>query len=88
VQAAPEIVLRQGSGVELAVGGAECAFGQNAQKTLHVERRRGTVTVRADDEDARECATKLPDGARVSVGVRGASGVNVSGARNLRVRRR
>jgi hypothetical protein len=88
VQAAPEIVLRQESGVELAVGGAECAFGQNAQKTLHVERRRGTVTVRADDQDARECGTKLPDGARVSVGVRGASGVNVSGAKNLRVRRR
>lgn len=86
--APPEIVLRRDDGIELSVGGAECAFGQNAQKTLHVERVKTKVTVSADGGPARECPTLLDEGVRVAIGIRGSSGANESRARNLRVTRR
>lgn len=85
---APSIVLRQEDGRELEVGGAACAFAQNAMKTIRVERTGKRVTVRADDGDARACPTELDAAARIAIGVRGAGGTGVSVAHNLRISRR
>jgi hypothetical protein len=86
--APPYVVLRQEDGREVEVGGAGCAFGQNASKSLRVERSGKRVVVVADDGEAQECPSELDAGARVSVGVRGAGGTGMSLARNLRVTRR
>lgn len=87
--AAPSIVLRQPSGAELDVGGASCAFAQAAKEHLLVRRRGKRVLVTIDKDNERECPSQIEDGAaRVSLGLRGAQGVGVSGARNLRVTRR
>ncbi|MBX3198408.1 MAG: hypothetical protein KF894_09780 [Labilithrix sp.] len=86
--AAPEIVLRPDRGAELEVGGAACAFAQAAKQRLDVRRRGVRVTVGVDGAPDRACPTELEPGARVALGLRGAQGVGVSAARNLRVTRR
>ncbi|MBX3219870.1 MAG: hypothetical protein KF795_05075 [Labilithrix sp.] len=86
--AAPSIVLRSDRGAELEVGGASCAFAQAAKQTLDVRRRGPRVTVSVDGAPERSCPTELETGARVTLGLRGAQGVSVSAARNLRVTRR
>ena len=89
VTAAPaSVVLRQASGTELAVGGASCAFGQTATRSLAIARRGRTVSVSADGAAARACPNELPAGARIAIGLRGSQGVGLSGARNLRIVRR
>jgi hypothetical protein len=103
VSAAPEIVLRPegSSGVrrigtagdvellpELAIGGAACAFGGSATKTLAVERRGKEVRVILDGREERTCPAELDASGRVSLGLRGAGGTASTGARNLRVIRR
>jgi len=82
------IVLRRETGVELEIGGAECAFAQTAKTSLAVERRGDRVRVRADDGEVRECPTRLDPNARVAVGLRGSQGAGLSGARSFRILRR
>ena len=72
--AAPVVVLRDEHGVELEVGGATCAFGQNAQKSLSIARKATLVTVSSDGAPPRACPTPLATDARVSIGLRGAQG--------------
>lgn len=84
----PYVVLRGDDAQELEVGGAACAFGQNATRTLSIRRRATQVTVRADDGEARVCPTSLDPGVRIAVGLRGASGADPTIGRNLRVIRR
>ena len=86
--AAATVVLRQPSGAELAVGGASCAFGQGATRSLAITRRGRIVSVSADGTAARACPNDLPAGARIAIGLRGSQGVGLSGARNLRIVRR
>jgi hypothetical protein len=88
VDAPPSVVLRDETGRELEVGGFECAFTAGAQRSITVTRKGPRVTVATDDKAARTCQGTLAEGARVSVGLRGASGSGVSGATNLRVTRR
>lgn len=84
----PSVILRPENGRDYAVGGGECAFGQGATRTLSVVRRGSTVRVGVDGGEARTCPTLLDPSARVSVGLRGASGGGAeSGARNLRMTR-
>ena len=78
---------RLGQG-ELEVGGAACAFAQNATTTIRVERAGKRVSVRADGGEPRVCPTELDATARVTIGVRGAGGTGVSVAHNLRISRR
>lgn len=85
---APSVVLRQDDGRELEVGGAACAFAQNATKSLRVMRKGPRVEVSVDGGEPRLCPTELDAGARVAVGVRGTSGTGVSLAHNLRIARR
>lgn len=84
---APVIVVRDERGAELEVGGASCGFGQSATRSLHISRNGARVDVSADGAAPRTCPTPLAEGARVSLGVRGAQGVTASAARNLRIAR-
>ena len=84
----PYVVLRQENGREVEVGGATCAFTQNAARSLEVTRAGKRVVVRVDGGEPRDCPTDLDENARVSVGVRGAGGTGVSVAKNLRITRR
>ena len=86
--AAPSIVLRPELGAELEVGGVACAFGQAAKQSLDIKRRGRRVTVSVDGAPDRACPVELEPNVRVSLGLRGAQGVGVSAARNLRVTRR
>lgn len=81
----PAVILRPENGREYAVGGGECAFGQSAQRSLHVVRRGGTVRVSVDGGEARACPQEISASARVSLGLRGGS--RESSAKNLRVTR-
>jgi hypothetical protein len=85
---APTIVLRPDHGSELEIGGASCAFGQSARRSLHVIRRGTRVSVSADDAPARDCPTPLDASTRISIGLRGTQGALLSAGRNLRVTRR
>ncbi len=85
----PSIVLRPPESDAFVVGGAACAYGQPATKTLHVERRGKSVSVRSDDRDAKTCPTELPSkDVRVELGLQGTAGFDTSGAKNLRISRR
>jgi hypothetical protein len=84
----PSVVLRQESGREIEIGGAACPFAPASRSTIHVERVGTRVTVNADTGDAHDCPTQLDPGARISIGVRGASGTDASLAHNLRITRR
>jgi hypothetical protein len=87
--AAPYLVLRQEDGRELEVGGAPCAIAQAAVERLQVQRVGRRVRVRVDDGELRLCPAELDRAdMRVSLGLRGAQGSLVSGARALRVSRR
>ncbi|MDB4939156.1 MAG: Rhs family protein [Labilithrix sp.] len=86
--AVPYIVLRQEDGRELEVGGAACAFGQNAATSVRVERSGARVVVYPDGGEGQPCPTELDAGARISIGVRGAGGTGMSLAHNLRITRR
>jgi hypothetical protein len=82
------IVLRRETGEELAIGGAECAFAQAATRTIAVERRGASVSVRVDGGEQRACPPLLEANARVFVGLRGSQAAPLSGARNFRILRR
>ena len=82
----PIVILRDDRGVELEVGGPFCPIGV-AKETLTVTRDGARVTFVADGREVRECTRGVAENARVSIGLRGASGVESSGARNLFVRR-
>ncbi|WP_169927677.1 hypothetical protein [Labilithrix luteola] len=84
----PYVVLRGDDAEELEVGGVACAFGQNATRSLSIQRRGAQITVRADDGEPRICPTSLDAGVRIAVGLRGASGADPTIGRNLRVIRR
>ncbi|MBX3186010.1 MAG: hypothetical protein KF819_03300, partial [Labilithrix sp.] len=86
--AAPSIVLRQDGGRELEIGGAACPLTRSGTQAIYVERTGKHVRVRVDDGELRECPTELPQGARISVGLRGAAGGGTALARNLRITRR
>jgi hypothetical protein len=85
---AASVVLREPSGTELEIGGGTCPFAQTPQRTVAVKRRDRRVDVTIDDGPARTCPTSLDEGVRVSLGMRGAQGVSLSGARNLQIDRR
>lgn len=82
------VVLRQQDGNELAVGGAQCPFAIGPAQGLRVERAGRQVRYAIDGGDLRTCGSQLADGARISVGVRGANNAGSSFARNLRITRR
>lgn len=84
----PVVVLRDEQGKELEVGGATCAFGQGAQKSLSIVRKGTSVTVSSDGAAARDCPTPLALDARVAIGLRGAQGATESAGKNLRIVRR
>jgi hypothetical protein len=86
--ASPVIVLRPDHGGELEIGGAACAFAQAAKQSLRVQRRARRIQVSVDGAAMRTCPVELESNVRVSLGLRGAQGVGVSAARNLRVTRR
>ncbi len=87
VDSPPEVVLRQEDGKEIEVGGAGCGFGQNAKRSIAVERRGDVVTVVVDDGPRQTCPATLDPNMRVSIGVRGGTSAESSGARNLRINR-
>ena len=87
VDSPPEVVLRQEDGKEIEVGGAGCGFGQNAKRSIAVERRGAAVTVVVDDGPVQICPATLDPTTRVSIGVRGGTSAESSGARNLRINR-
>jgi hypothetical protein len=84
---AATVVLREENGSELEVGGAGCAFG-GVPSTLTLRRRDRHVDVSVNGGAPRTCPTVLDTGTRVAVGLRGAVGAALSGARNLRINRR
>lgn len=83
--ATPDVVLRQEDGRELEVGGAACAFRSADARAIRVERRGTAVTIAIDGGEPRRCPTDLAEAVRVSVGLRGADGIALGWARNLRV---
>lgn len=87
-RSSPSVILRLATGAELEVGGAGCAFAQAARRHLKVERRGRRIEVRVDGAAPRACPTELERDERVSLGLRGAQGVDVSDAHNLVVTRR
>lgn len=87
VDSPPEVVLRQEDGKEIEIGGAGCGFGQTAKRTIAVERRGSVVTVIVDDGVVQTCPATLDPDMRVSIGVRGGTSTESSGARNLRINR-
>jgi len=85
--AAPLVVLRDADGNELEVGGPECAGAGAAKESLLVRRDGPRVTFLVDGGEVRECARGVPEKARITVGLRGTTGFEYSGVRNLFVRR-
>jgi hypothetical protein len=86
---AASIVLREPDGTELEVGGGTCPFAKTPDHTISVRRRDRHVDVAIDGGPAQTCPPPLLDeSVRVSLGVRGAQGVSLSGARNLLIDRR
>ena len=85
--AAPVVVIRDDAGVELEVGGPFCVGSVAAKQSLVVARDGARVTFAVDGGDVRECGRGVAAKSRVSIGLRGASGADVSGVRNLFVRR-
>lgn len=84
--AAAVVVLRGEGGDEVEIGGADCAPSRPATRTVAVKRRGARVSFAVDDDAARGCPIEVTG--RVALGLRGAQGAGVSGARNLRVTRR
>ncbi len=82
------IVLREETGRELTIGGAECPFAIPPALGLRVERAGRRVQYSIDGGDLRTCKDQLTDGARVSIGVRGTNNSGSSFARDLRITRR
>ena len=85
--ATPLVVLRDEAGAELEVGGPFCALAGTAKESLVVTRDGPRVSYAADGGETRDCPRGVDAIARISVGLRGSSGVDSSGARNLFVRR-
>jgi hypothetical protein len=82
----PSIVLRQESGSDFEIGGRACALNA-VESTVHVSRRGAEVSVTADNASPRTCPTRLDDGTRIAIGLRGSSNGLPTGGRNLRVTR-
>jgi hypothetical protein len=79
------VVLRDEAGRELEVGGASCPGSvAPGAASIHVERRGGTVAWSVAGGPSGTCATGVAVGARLALGLRGASGSG-SVARDLRV---
>ncbi len=83
------VVLRDVLGDEVEVGGAACpsALVTGAPATLTVTRRGAAVAWSVSGHGSGSCPATFAAGARVSVGLRGASGLAASLARNLRITR-
>ena len=82
------LVLREETGRELTVGGAECPFAVPPVLSLRVKRVGRQVQYSIDGADLRTCRTELSDAARVAIGVRGTNNSGSSFARDLRITRR
>jgi hypothetical protein len=82
-----QIVLRDGAGGEVDVGGGACPVVLDRPTSLHVERRGAVVTWAVAKVASGTCAASLPPDARVSVGVGVAPGMAQAVVRNLRVTR-
>ena len=84
------VVLRDGQGNEIEVGGAGCPVGapsgSSAGASVAVERR-GTGVTWSTGNASGSCPAALAASTRLSVGLRGASGRARSVARDLRVTR-
>ncbi len=85
VRAPPILVFRDVSGRELEVGGGSCALTAAATNHISAARRGSEVLVTVDYGVERPCPAQLPDGVRVSIGLRGSAGSEVSTATNLQV---
>jgi hypothetical protein len=83
------VVLRDGLGNELEVGGPACstALVAGAPSTLTVVRRGASVSWSVTGHGSGTCTPPFAAGARVGIGVRGAAALPASVARNLRVTR-
>ena len=81
-------MLREETGRELTVGGAECPFAVPPVLSLRVKRVGRQVQYSIDGADLRTCRTELSDVARVAIGVRGTNNSGSSFARDLRITRR
>jgi hypothetical protein len=82
------VVLRDGLGGELEIGGVACPVSvAPGPSSLDVRRTGATVTWTLSSGASGACSGALPRGARVSVGVRGKAGASRSVVRNLRVAR-
>jgi hypothetical protein len=86
----PLFVLRDAGGLELEIGGPACPMDVELGVPTRVRIERDGEVVRAAvlDRAARECERRVPGGARLSVGVRGAVGPGRSAVRNLVLTRR
>lgn len=82
--AVPWVVLRQESGVEVAVGGPDCPLLGGSR--VRVERARDTVTASVDGSPPIACTKKLDRAERVSVLLRG--GPTTSSSKRVTVSRR
>ena len=85
---AASIVLREPTGTEIEIGGGTCPFATTPEHTVSLRRRDRHIDVTIDAGPTTTCPVLLDVGVRVSLGMRGAQGVSLSGARNLLIDRR
>ena len=82
------VVLRDGMGDELEVGGTTCAGAiTSGTSSLHVERRGASVSWAITGAASGTCALGVDATARLSIGLRAPASADRSLVRNLRVTR-